>query len=271
MSVATEVKAEFYKMLLYEKGSHFKRHRDNAKVANMFASLVFVLPSAYSGGELIGYHNGKAFPYLKNGNEVSIRYASWFCDIEHEILPITDGHRIVLVYNLLSTSKTSTIPKPFTTGEEANAARLKEMVGQWEGNPEVFVLRMSHQYTPEQQKLINSNNKNNVLLKGMDAVLVNKVRKHLNDKVVCFVCTVQKTAEYEAEGGGYGGHLGEWGDPERGELIESDFSVVINGNILIDVEEENCYGFDLDDELVFDEYLRFFFFSHLQERSRACR
>lgn len=53
LGVNGEVNAELYKLLVYDADSFFIRHRDTEKAAGMFATLVVVLPSAYSGGELV--------------------------------------------------------------------------------------------------------------------------------------------------------------------------------------------------------------------------
>jgi len=53
------VEAKLYKMLLYEKGSHFKPHRDSEKEHGMFGTMVIVLPSHFEGGELIVKHKGE--------------------------------------------------------------------------------------------------------------------------------------------------------------------------------------------------------------------
>jgi hypothetical protein len=51
-SYAEPITANFYKLLIYNEGSFFVSHRDTEKAPVMFATLVIVLPSALSGGEL---------------------------------------------------------------------------------------------------------------------------------------------------------------------------------------------------------------------------
>ena len=53
------VTAEFYKLLVYEKGGFFKAHRDSEKADGMFGTLIVVLPSAHKGGELTVRHAGR--------------------------------------------------------------------------------------------------------------------------------------------------------------------------------------------------------------------
>ncbi len=47
---AGSVKAELYKLLIYDKGGFFKAHRDTEKSRGMFGTLVVSLPSAHSRG-----------------------------------------------------------------------------------------------------------------------------------------------------------------------------------------------------------------------------
>jgi hypothetical protein len=43
------IKAKLYKMLIYQKGGHFKKHSDTEKEKNMFATLILQLPSIHEG------------------------------------------------------------------------------------------------------------------------------------------------------------------------------------------------------------------------------
>lgn len=44
-----KVQASLYKLLIYKKGGHFKKHVDTEKEKNMFATLVIQLPSIHEG------------------------------------------------------------------------------------------------------------------------------------------------------------------------------------------------------------------------------
>lgn len=56
---STEIRAELYKMLLYEKGAMFKIHADSEKTLGMFGTLVISLPSAHFGGGVVVSHKGQ--------------------------------------------------------------------------------------------------------------------------------------------------------------------------------------------------------------------
>ena len=42
--LSNEIDSELYKLLVYEKGSFFKKHRDSEKTRGMFGTLVVNLP-----------------------------------------------------------------------------------------------------------------------------------------------------------------------------------------------------------------------------------
>ena len=96
------VTAELYKLLIYERGGFFKPHRDTEKTDGMVATLVISLPVPGAGGELVIRHQGRENVVDMRTDEPSeLVYAAFYADCEHEILPVTDGHRVCLVYNLM--------------------------------------------------------------------------------------------------------------------------------------------------------------------------
>jgi hypothetical protein len=67
------IRAELYKLLIYEKGNHFIKHQDTQRNKYHFASLVVFLPSVYTGGDLVISHQNykeRSFNFsLINKNE----------------------------------------------------------------------------------------------------------------------------------------------------------------------------------------------------------
>ena len=57
--VTGPVVADLYKLLVYDPGSFFVNHRDTEKAAGMFATLIIVLPSIYTGGALLVRHRDR--------------------------------------------------------------------------------------------------------------------------------------------------------------------------------------------------------------------
>ena len=87
------------------KGSFFKPHIDTPRGAKMFGSLVVVFPTPHEGGALHLRHRGQEWVF-DSGRELtalhqpSIGYVTFFSDVEHEVAPVTSGHRVTLTYNL---------------------------------------------------------------------------------------------------------------------------------------------------------------------------
>ncbi|KAM7203218.1 hypothetical protein V8F33_002209 [Rhypophila sp. PSN 637] len=101
MGITSPASAEFYKMLIYEKGAMFKAHTDTEKIPGMFGTMILCLPSPHEGGDLVVKHRGKRMVF-KTSEEKSGRMsmACWYADVSHEVLPVTSGYRWVLTYNL---------------------------------------------------------------------------------------------------------------------------------------------------------------------------
>lgn len=98
----SNIKAELYKLLLYEKGSFFKRHKDSEKAPGMIATLSICLPSKYEGGEVHLSHAGKKLVFNTADQSIFDTTAlAWYADVTHEIKPITEGNRLVLIYNII--------------------------------------------------------------------------------------------------------------------------------------------------------------------------
>ncbi len=87
-------------------GSFFKPHVDTPRSDKMFGSLVIVFPSPHEGGALLLRHRGQEWTFDSGEalaaakDQPSIGYVGFFSDIEHEVTPVTSGHRITLTYNL---------------------------------------------------------------------------------------------------------------------------------------------------------------------------
>ena len=151
LGVTGTVEAEFYKMLIYETGSFFVSHRDTEKSAGMFATLVIVLPSPASGGELIVRHKGHETRLNLSGEDpAEASFAAFYADCVHEVLPVTDGYRVTLVYNLVKRGPGET-PAPPEYGTEQG--RVVEALRAWvdappdDDEPRKIIHLLEHAYT----------------------------------------------------------------------------------------------------------------------------
>ena len=109
------VRAELYKVLLYEKGGHFKPHTDTEKAVGMFGTLVVQFPSRFTGGRFLARHQGLTKEFDMGADDQSCRtshcYVAHYADCEHEIKEITGGLRLAAVYSLCWTEP-ATLPRP---------------------------------------------------------------------------------------------------------------------------------------------------------------
>src|SRR5207249_2848272 len=110
----------------------FVAHRDTEKEEGMFGTLVIVLPALHRGGELVVKHSGREVTVDLSSKEVSdLGLVAFYADCEHEVRPITEGHRVCLIYNLVQqgAKKAKEVPlsAPIYASEAiAAAAMLKE-------------------------------------------------------------------------------------------------------------------------------------------------
>ena len=154
------VEAQLYKLLLYETGGFFKPHRDSEKAPGMFGTLVVVLPSAYTGGELVVEHgkHKQTFDHATGAQPeaaFTFSYMSFYADCKHEILPITSGSRLCVVYNLVKTGGAG--PAPSLCGLASHLETLVAAAKQWAASfnanrNEKLVLMTEHLYTPAARK-----------------------------------------------------------------------------------------------------------------------
>lgn len=105
------IKAELYKLNIYACGGFFKAHVDTPRSEKMFGSLVVCLPTPFTGGELVVRHHKQEIKYdwssTASDTSSTLHWAAFFSDIEHEVLPVSEGYRVTLTYNLSYHSKTN--------------------------------------------------------------------------------------------------------------------------------------------------------------------
>jgi predicted 2-oxoglutarate/Fe(II)-dependent dioxygenase YbiX len=170
LGVDQPISAELHKLLLYETGGFFVGHRDTEKAPGMFATLVVVLPSGFAGGELVVRNKGReARVDLHRDDPAEVGFAAFYADCVHEVLPVTDGHRLTLVYNLLRTGGGKP-PEP--PGYEREQGRLVSLLENWsekksapwdDDTPDKVIHILEHAYTQAELDFAK--------LKGVDAAV----------------------------------------------------------------------------------------------------
>lgn len=149
---SSNVRAELYKMLIYEEGAMFKPHRDSEKAPGMFGTMVICLPSPHKGGDVIVSFDDKSMVLNTSQlSEWSSCFLAWYSDVLHEVKPVESGFRVVLTYNLIYTSATQF---PSLAKFENEKAILKNTITRWlasysllEEMPSCLVYPLEHSYT----------------------------------------------------------------------------------------------------------------------------
>lgn len=167
LGAGTGIDAELYKLLVYDEGSFFLEHRDTEKSPGMFGTLIVALPSLHTGGELVIRHREReARLDLRCADVSELAWAAFYADCVHEVLPITSGCRLVLVYNLRRKGR-GRLPRPPSYDKET--AALGRLLRSWcdesvrpdRDQPIKLVYPLAHAYTPAELSF--------AALKGADA------------------------------------------------------------------------------------------------------
>ena len=226
LGVDGPVEAELYKLLIYDQGSFFVPHRDTEKVSGMFATLVLALPSVSEGGELIVRHKDREARLDLHCEEQSdVAFAAFYADCVHEVLPVTKGHRLVLVYNLVRRGA-GRLPKVPNYDDEqaAVAALLKRWVDAPRSpgatEPEKLIYPMEHAYTPAELGFET--------LKGADAGIAPVVvaaAQRAGCEVHLALITIEESGSAERTGGSSRYRRGRYHNDDD-EAEEDEFEVV---------------------------------------------
>jgi hypothetical protein len=172
-----QVEAHLYKMLFYEKGGHFLRHKDTEKEEGMFGSLLIQLPAEHEGGELVVEHLKwkKQFAFDKESGDKSF-YSAFYADCDHILHPVTDGYRLVLVFNLVCVGGMNLLPK-LQDIDENLLGKVRKAVKLWDDDedaPRKFEIPLEHKYSTA--------NLNFQRLKGNDYGKVELIRSCYDEK-----------------------------------------------------------------------------------------
>ncbi|EKM60042.1 uncharacterized protein PHACADRAFT_138464 [Phanerochaete carnosa HHB-10118-sp] len=146
----SQPRCELHKLLLYETGSHFLPHVDTEKADGMFATMIVILPSEYTGGTAHLSHSGLSIDYDCSALSLDqVTVLAWFTDVTHEIKPITSGYRLALSYNLIHTTQAL---RPAVAPNVGITSRLSKVLEAWqkdegEDAPQKLVCLLDHKYS----------------------------------------------------------------------------------------------------------------------------
>jgi 2OG-Fe(II) oxygenase superfamily len=94
---------QLYKIHMYGPGGKFNKHVDTLHTENHVATLIVCLPSEHKGGELRIEHLGSTRTVDFSGrarDDDLLEFAAFFTDCTHEVLPVTEGWRVVVQYDV---------------------------------------------------------------------------------------------------------------------------------------------------------------------------
>ncbi len=222
------LKAELHSMLVYEPGQFFAPHQDSEKSDDMIASLVVMLPSNASGGDLVVGLGDQAATHRPS--RTALTFVAFYSDTVHEIRPVTAGYRVVLTYNLLARGST-TAPAAAVDLDDASINQLAGLlnthfsrpadVPSWRRNrspaqpPDRLVYLLDHQYT-ERGMSWNA-------LKGVDAHRAAALRaaaEHADCQVALALAEVHEIWQADEDDWHYRGARGRYEPPSGATSVD---------------------------------------------------
>ncbi|KAL4458024.1 hypothetical protein ABPG75_012889 [Micractinium tetrahymenae] len=102
---AGELSARLHTLKVYTQGGFFKPHRDTPRGDPSFVgSLVVCLPVGHAGGALRVEHSGRSVAYGWGPGAAAgeVQWAAFFPSCLHQVLPVQEGARVTLAYELFA-------------------------------------------------------------------------------------------------------------------------------------------------------------------------
>ncbi|KAJ7476902.1 hypothetical protein B0H11DRAFT_1303753 [Mycena galericulata] len=177
------IRAELYKLNIYDKGSFFKAHKDTPRGGNMFGSLVVVFPTFHIGGALLLRQDNKEEVFdsskiLSPFDVPTVAYIAFYGDVEHEVAVVDSGHRVTLTYNLYFAENPTSVPKlSFSSGRDLRSA-LSELLEEPTFLADGGILGFGMRYKYPIDKGTDLREMKS-MLKGADALLVRVCEQQL--------------------------------------------------------------------------------------------
>lgn len=121
----------------------------------MFATVIIVLPSAYTGGQVILSHSSKrqTIDFSKD-SFLSTALLAWYTDVKHEVKEVTSGYRLALSYNLIHDASLG-VPCPALPDVSNSVVELRRVLEKWRdgkyderSGSRVVACLLEHQYSP---------------------------------------------------------------------------------------------------------------------------
>jgi hypothetical protein len=221
LPTGSRLKAELHNLLVYAPGQFFAPHQDSEKADDMIGTLAVTLPSRFTGGIMSIEHHGAKLRV--GGSESRLTFAAFYADCHHEVLPIKEGYRVVLTYNMTvqgNASAGAAGSKDITAlVQSIREFFAKPVRPRWKGDsrgehpPDRLVYLLDHEYT---QRGLHWNR-----LKGVDAqraLALRAVAAELDCEIFLALADVHETWACEEEDSGYSDYRGRfYGDDDEDE------------------------------------------------------
>ncbi|KAL1670117.1 hypothetical protein GGF50DRAFT_94716, partial [Schizophyllum commune] len=236
---------ELYKLLLYETGSHTE------KVGTMFATIIIVLPSPFTGGAAHLSHGNLSEVFdcsVNSAHQTTV--LAWYTDVKHSIKPITSGYRLALSYNVYHTKNAL---RPSLPTNHSAVTALRHVLLSWKqmnrlDAPRKMIYLLDHQYSQA--------NKTGSALKGLDAhkmAILQMLAKQHGFRLGLASLETYIAGSADDEFGGYGGYSRRVSFGDVGEQTTKITNLTdLDGHFIkdvVDFDEENneCIPRELTD------------------------
>jgi len=144
-----QLDAWLHNLLVYGPGQFFKPHQDTEKHDGMVATLVVVWPSPHIGGTLrVQFGSQSAELASQHLQAPSLRWFAFYADCRHEVLPVLEGWRVVLTFDLVLPAQLDRprVPDGLRSALETTL-RQQFVLDNGEPNLAPWVLLLDHEYT----------------------------------------------------------------------------------------------------------------------------
>ena len=217
-----QLDAWLHNLLIYGPGQFFKPHQDTEKHPGMVATLVLVWPSPHIGGTL-RVELGKQETVLSSQHlqAQDLRWFAFYADCRHEVLPVQEGWRVALTFDLVLPAEAArpAVPAVLQTALE-QALRQQFALDSDAPSMDPWVLLLDHEYTEHGLRW--------PLLKGDDRWRVAALRaaaEALGLRLHLALAELHQTWSAEPAPRSYRSRHDDAGDPQPGELIDESLSL----------------------------------------------
>ncbi|KAK2024302.1 2OG-Fe(II) oxygenase [Colletotrichum zoysiae] len=160
-----------HKLLLYEKGSFFKRHRDTEKERGMVGTLVVCLPSEHMGGDVHVSLGSEKLRYSTAPTSRSdLTALAWYSDVSHEIRKLEAGYRLALTYNIVQDDS-----ERQSAGFHCRQARhIRKVLTEWKAMfPHVgsLIYTLDHKYSEASLSIHNMKGRDRAVCRDLQEVV----------------------------------------------------------------------------------------------------